>query len=111
MSRLIDADELKLVSYDIKGTAYDGAEYLAYVAGIERVFSDIDDAPTIDPESLRSHGHWKDFPLVRKINKTNVPIVQCSNCKITFCDIINNHHYIYHYCPYCGAKMEGVEEP
>ena len=33
---------------------------------------------------------------------SNIPVVQCSECRITFCDIINNHHYMYRYCPFCG---------
>ena len=39
----------------------------------------------------------------------NIPVVQCSKCEIYFCDIINNHHYMYHYCPNCGADMRGNE--
>ena len=60
----------------------------------------------LDTESLRPRGTWKDFPSIRKVNKTNVPVVQCSVCKIFFCDLINNHRFMYKYCPYCGAKME-----
>lgn len=52
------------------------------------------------------HGRWKERPAIRKIKNTNIPVVECSECGLTFCDIINNHTEIYRYCPYCGAKMD-----
>lgn len=57
----------------------------------------------------QSEGEWKDRGLVKSVNPANVPIVECSKCNITFCDILNNHHLIYRYCPFCGAKMKGGE--
>lgn len=50
--RLIDAD--KFEAYSANGTDLEGEEFLAYLSGMQRVLEDIDDAPTIDPESLRS---------------------------------------------------------
>lgn len=70
----------------------------------------LDNQPAIDPESLRSRGEWKDRPCIRKFRHSNVPVVECSNCGIMFCDIINNHRFIWHYCPQCGAKMGGENE-
>lgn len=50
--RLVDANSI-LRSIDVSGSAYDGSEYQAYKAGVEYVCSLIEDAPTIDQESLR----------------------------------------------------------
>ena len=50
--RLVDANGI-LRSVDMSGCAYDGNEYQAYKAGVEYVRGLIEDAPTIDPESLR----------------------------------------------------------
>ena len=60
----------------------------------------IDEAPTADPIK---HGHW--------INKGFEPI-RCSVCGITV-DAINGIPWAiksFKYCPYCGAKMDEVEE-
>lgn len=78
----------------------DGDKLLEVIAEQERwnvpdfVYESIKNAPTIDAEPVR-HGHWniiKGMPT------------QCSSCG----------YYVkqktYKYCPYCGAKMEGVEE-
>lgn len=54
------------------------------------------------------HGRWIDKPCIKKFNNTNIPVVECTKCGISFCDIINNHRYMYRYCPNCGAKMDGV---
>ena len=56
------------------------------------------------------HGWWIDKPLIKSFKRTNIPVVECSACGIYFCDIINNHYFMYHYCPNCGAKMDEVSE-
>ncbi len=55
--RLVDANGI-LCSVDMNGCAYDGNEYQAYKAGVEYVRGLIEDAPTIDPESMRPAAHW-----------------------------------------------------
>lgn len=57
-----------------------------------------DDCPTIDPESLRPHGKWIESP-------STVPF-QTYKCSVCGCEILYEDTK---YCPYCGAKMEGVE--
>ena len=54
-----------------------------------------------------AHGRWIDKPLIKSFKHTNIPVVECSVCGIDFCDIINNHYFMYKYCPNCGAKMDG----
>ena len=53
------------------------------------------------------HGRWVNKPLIKSFKHTNIPVVECSACGIDFCDIINNHYFMYKYCPFCGAKMDG----
>lgn len=109
--RLIDADDLEKrfgylatvgndlvhkVTEEEKGvrTAFRLSKYETHVA------------PTIDTGSLRTHGKWYDKTPIIWHGISNIPVVQCSECEITFCDIINNHHYMYRYCPHCGARMD-----
>ena len=55
-----------------------------------------------------AHGRWQDYHFVKTdCPRDGFPTVKCSNCGIVFCDLINNHHFMYHYCPNCGAKMGG----
>lgn len=55
----------------------------------------IDRQPTIDPESLRSKGHWE-----RPSKLLN--IVNCTACKTAFPGDFDE----FRYCPYCGCFME-----
>lgn len=64
-------------------------------------------APAIDPEEIRPKGKWRTRPSIKSFKHTNIPVVKCSRCGLIFCDIINNQQLVYHYCPNCGAKMEG----
>lgn len=73
----------------------------------DKVFvSAIINAPAADVSPVR-HGRWVDKPLIKSFKHTNIPVVECSACGIDFCDIINNHYFMYKYCPNCGAKMDG----
>jgi hypothetical protein len=58
----------------------------------------------------QSEGEWRDRGVVKRATTENAPIVECSECNITFCDLINNHYFMYHFCPNCGAKMKGGAE-
>lgn len=91
--RLIDANELykKIDKTPMRGFVH---------------VSDIDTMPIINPERLIPHGKWDDKPPISMDATNNIPVVQCSECGIIFCDIINNHHYMYSYCPHCGARMD-----
>lgn len=57
--RLIDADRLLCVIDDDGGWAYDGLEYQAYMSCLRGVLEDIEEAPTIDPETLRPTAYWR----------------------------------------------------
>lgn len=88
--RLIDGDYVR--DEILYGDAYVSDELAVY---IKREF---DNAPTIDPENLRSRGKW-----IHDYNN----LYGCSNCmeRETM-----SHKRLKPYCPNCGAKMKGVGE-
>ncbi len=84
--RLIDADELsfdRLTDSICQGQAEDV----------------VAEAPTIEAEPVR-RGKW----LLENIGKPNEHCV-CSECGTQV-----DSDEAWHYCPNCGAKMEGGEE-
>ena len=90
MKRLIDANELlkkKFLTREFDGTARGWT--LEVVSA-----KDIEDAPTIDPESLRAHGRWVYNGIPDSI------LSACSECGIVY------GLSSFKYCPNCGAKMD-----
>lgn len=99
MPRYIDANE---IDYTLTKVGIDeNAGYRAVAFE-----SDIDAMPTADVVEVK-HGEWEHVHSIKHVDVQNVPVVQCSECKISFCDLINNHDVMYHYCPSCGARMMG----
>ena len=105
--RLIDADVLKpkileyvkalerikyCYGYDTFGKYYNGKKS-AYL----NVANLIDEAPTVEE---RKHGHWIEHP--------KHPIGDCSVCGERV--PIYSGSKKYKSWPYCGAKMEGVND-
>ena len=58
----------------------------------------VDEAPAIDPETLRPVAHWEESVCF------DDAFWVCSNCKFPSEAIAAPR--LYHYCPNCGAKME-----
>ena len=85
MARLIDADEIT---------------YYTDEQGFECAYKvDIDNLLTIDPESLRPRGRWKDACYYH-----DCPLCyECSNCGLKLM-------YKPNYCPNCGCFMENKNE-
>ena len=82
--RLIDAEFVKKKMQEIMD--YQDAYLPIHFEGI------LDDAPTVDAEPIR-HGHWV----------SRIKIYECSECGFAGYPEMN-------YCPWCGAKMDEVEE-
>ena len=73
----------------------------------EDAYEIVQNTPAADVEQVK-HGRWREGAALRVGGlMTSYPSVVCSDCGITFCDIINNHYYMYRFCPNCGAKMDG----
>ena len=75
----------------------------------------VDEAPTIDPESLRGHAKWvKDkelkFIIVDDENNSHEePAIRCTHCnaKISQSDFDS---WVWNFCPVCGFIMEDATE-
>ena len=94
MARLIDADFL----YDKVEARYRVSSGIEHRC--ERDFLDlICAAPTIDPESLRPHGHW-----IQTKSAWRQKQLECSCCGSKWPEYAK----FFAYCPYCGAKMEEI---
>ena len=96
MPRLIDADALlkkKFTAREFDSTARGWT--LEVVSA-----KDIEDAPTIDQESLRAHGRWEKSKLIGYL--------RCSACKDAhiYEDWLEDGKW--EFCPNCGAKMGEV---
>lgn len=98
--RLIDADRLLCVIDDDGGWAYDGLEYQAYMSCLRGVLEDIEEAPTIKPESLRPTANWN----FGEIDSRDVIL----NFVCDKCGGLSKEDYPY--CPHCGARMMNADE-
>lgn len=85
--RLIDADALRRRK-ELR---------FGLMAAITTIQFLIDEAPTVEE---RKHGHWIEHP--------KHPIGDCSVCGERV--PIYSGSKKYKSCPYCGAKMEGVND-
>ena len=94
MSRLIDADKLKRHYAWWKG----GTREMTMDEAKSDFDCIIDLQPTIEAEP-RKHGRWI---------KWEGDVLTCSNCKHYW--IQSGDQYDFNYCPYCGARMDEVEE-
>ena len=71
----------------------------------------IQDAPTIDPESLRGHARWVRDENVKIItvdaygNAFESPAVYCENCNTALSEA-DFKGRVWNYCPVCGFVME-----
>lgn len=102
-------NEVRLINYDAaidryyaeyeKQDIYDGADDRDW---LKKCF---DEAPTIDPESLRPKGRWA---VIEGEDWNEDVIYQCSECKEEFVSFEGTDlDKLWNYCPECGAKMEG----
>lgn len=92
--RLIDADKLKAELFDADWMM-DNDEHM-----VEEI---VERQPTVDDETVR-HGRWE---LCYEDWRKQIAGDMCSACGFRHYGCGISH---YHYCPNCGAKMEGGVE-
>lgn len=100
--RLIDANEL-LKHFNTNDCAFDGDEFQAYKNCMMYVRDLVEDAPTIDPESLRPTAHW----IVTKINVCEINRYECSSCGAVRYKASALH---LNYCQACGKRMVNADD-
>lgn len=107
--RLIDADALY---DDVSRMGLTNGSALGRHSGMADVIAQmIQDAPTIDPESLRGHAKWVKDENVKIItvdaygNTFESPAVYCENCNTALSEADFNGR-VWNYCPVCGFIME-----
>lgn len=95
--RLIDADEL-LEKAEYISTGFKSRGMQVCFHGVTA--ATIENAPTIDPESLRPTAHWKCLGEADALNYGGTyAALDCSRCGWRV-------RCKSDYCPRCGAKME-----
>ena len=102
--RLIDANDVKKTMYDRYDHAFiqshtrpNIAWWEGYAAGVNWARNTLNDAPTVDAVEV-VQGMWLWY---------SEDIYTCSNCyeKVHVKEVMGRPDY--HYCPNCGAKMDG----
>lgn len=87
MPKLIDLEKIKPIEFP--STEMDGLDVVRYLNTL----------PTVDAVEV-VHGHW--------IEHSHLEVGgECSVCGWQFQWFENNEA---HYCPHCGAKMDGVSD-
>lgn len=106
MFRLIDAIRFREKLLEFRSKAVDkwGEDGTVQIIGmIDSIVKKIDDAPTIDPESLRPTAHWVKDGDVENPYRGSGTRYHCSACgrRAGY-----KQRRRYKYCPSCGAKIE-----
>jgi NADH pyrophosphatase NudC (nudix superfamily) len=102
MARYIDADkavEEARLSYCKDCDSYNGIRCSA--CGFDDAMMYIEDAPTADVAEVK-HGEWA-LETDEEMPNLMFKLVVCSVCN-------GKANGTYHYCPHCGAKMDGKKE-
>lgn len=105
--RLIDADAIRM-----KAVPHTRGEY-GYSANIRKwavLVGDIDDAPTIAPESLRPQGEWIGEADGYADGELVYDVWYCSECNHCIDDGTDDPDLLPDFCPGCGAYMKGAGE-
>lgn len=111
-SRLVDVGELEadlkkdLAEEEAKGKAAD----ILFCESVEDELSDLENLPTVDPESLRGHAKWeksKEKFVIMTDGPDDChkePAIVCSNCDATMSQS-EFDMWVWNYCPVCGYMM------
>ena len=98
MARYIDADALQERLQDFSDWCRDGRKQ-----GVDFVLDySLPNTPTADVQEVK-HAKWITCGFFDDF-------VICSNCKKHKMPIFSLSDYIYNFCPYCGARMDGESE-
>lgn len=106
--RLADVGELEadlkkdLAEEEAKGKTAD----ILYCESIEDELSDLENLPTIDPESLRPVSRWDSSGKYTFTDKKNSIAVRCEKCGCAL-HMQEYKRYVWKFCPVCGSRMEG----
>jgi phage FluMu protein Com len=110
---MIDRDELLK---KIAPMSLSNGSVLGHHSGTADVIAEmIQNAPAIDPESLRGHAKWVKDENVKIIDVDaygstfESPAVYCENCNAALSEADFKSH-VWNFCPVCGFKMEGETE-
>ena len=70
----------------------------------------VDEAPTIDPKTLRLVAHWEEIPgsCVSSAGKSGSWCVPATRCTNPECGEVNPCGLKTPFCPMCGSRMEDV---
>lgn len=106
--RLIDANALhKRIEMNLRA-----CNPFTIVEGCYKdALNSVDEAPTIDPESLRGHARWVKNENAKIItvdvygNTFESPVVHCENCDAALSEA-DFKGRVWNYCPVCGFIME-----
>lgn len=105
ITRLVDVGELEadlkkdLAEEEAKGKAAD----ILFCESIEDELSDLENLPTVDPESLRPTAKWI---IVRRM--ADGAECKCGNCGRKEVFTTFDRHTDHVYCCRCGCKMEAA---
>lgn len=101
--RLIDANALETKAYLTRPATLDDPNGGRYVVKVE----DIENAPTIDPESLRPTGQWLSYSDDKFCGYDDGGKLRYRKCRTYECCFCGRNTAVKsNYCPNCGAKME-----
>ena len=99
--RLVDVEELvRELESSLKKLAESAKEKSADVHSFAKVLREIENRPTIDPESLRPVTHFEPVDPESDIE------FKCSKCEGVISTDWDGIEY-FEYCPYCGARTWG----
>lgn len=109
-------DEILDYSDDFDPMSLSNGSVLGRHSGTADVIAEmIQNAPAIDPESLRGHAKWvKDkelkFIIVDDENNSHEePAICCTHCKAKISQS-DFDSWVWNFCPVCGFKMEDETE-
>lgn len=107
MAEYIDREALEVdLNHRLSFLMAENGEYDSYTNGFDECVDRVENFPDADVVPVK-HGRWEEHCGIVRYKHTNIPVFMCSVCGDYFCDIVSKHADFYHYCPNCGAKMDG----